>query len=332
MFKLGNYQFDKLIALAPMAGISDLPMRQLALQFGANYAPTEMVSSQTNLIGSGKSQARLQQLTGSKPVAVQIVGTCGTQMAQAAAFYVELGAEIIDINMGCPAKKVCSVQAGSALMADEKLVADILNKVVNSVAVPVTLKMRTGVDRDHKNALNIAKIAADAGIAMLCIHGRTRQDKFMYNAEYDTIANIKQQLSLPIIANGDIDSATKAAAVLAHTKADGIMIGRHARGNPWIFQQVLQQMENKPITLPTTAQIIDVFLQHIAHIHRFYGCSLGKRLARKHIGWWFMQHQILRPHFKRLKMDLFNAPTAALQYALLEQLHNLALSKRQTAI
>ena len=247
--RIGPYQINNRLILAPMAGVTDLPFRQLCKRLGAGMAVSEMVSSNSLLWGSKKTQRRASHAGEIEPKSVQIMGTEPAMMAEAAKFNADQGAQIIDINMGCPAKKVCNVLAGSALLRDEILVGRILEAVVNAVDVPVTLKIRTGWDRDNRNAVQIGQIAETAGIQALAIHGRTRADQYKGDAEYDTIAEVKQQLSIPVIANGDISTPEKARFVLDYTAADAVMIGRAAQGRPWIFREIdhfLQTGEKLP--------------------------------------------------------------------------------------
>lgn len=283
--QIGPYTLSNPYILAPMAGITDRPFRTLCKQYGAALTFTEMVATQPHLQKHRRTLQKTDYQNEPGLHAVQILGTEPEQMAQAAKVNVERGAQIIDINMGCPAKKVCSVAAGSALMRDEKRVAAILSAVVNAVEVPVTLKIRTGWDNQHKNALTIATIAEQNGIAALTIHGRTRACKFTGQAEYDTIKQVKKAVSLPIIANGDINSPQKAAFVKAYTGADAIMIGRGAQGRPWLFAQLLQAHAERP-DLDEIRQVLNT---HLEGLYSFYGNVGGVRIARKHIGWYF-QH------------------------------------------
>jgi len=285
--QIGPYKLDNRLILAPMAGITDRPFRQLCRRLGAGLAVSEMVSADTSLWGSRKSLRRLDHRGEPGPVSVQIVGTDPAKMAEAARLNVGTGAQIIDINMGCPAKKVCKVAAGSALMRDETLVGRILEHVVNAVDAPVTLKIRTGWDPDNRNALAIGHIAQESGVRALAIHGRTRADKFAGDAEYDTITAIKSVLTIPVIANGDIDSPVKAKEVLARTGADAIMIGRAAQGRPWIFDDIRQYLEKGELAPPkTTGWIASTLLEHLDELYRHYGKRHGVLVARKHIGWY----------------------------------------------
>jgi len=284
---IGPYQLENQLILAPMAGVTDRPFRQLCKRFGAGMTVSEMISSRPDLRNSRKTQLRMQHDGEAKPRSIQIAGTDPLMMAEAARFNVENGAQIIDINMGCPAKKVCSVLAGSALLKNETLVAEILESVVNAVDVPVTLKTRTGWDQNNRNVLNIAKLAENSGIQALAIHGRTRADKYMGEAEYDHIAEVKQNINIPVIANGDIDTPEKASFVLQHTGADALMIGRAAQGNPWIFQEINHFLEHgTKMAAPDKSHVRDVMLSHLTNLYAFYGEYMGIRIARKHIGWY----------------------------------------------
>lgn len=287
MVRIGPFTLTAPTVLAPMAGVTDLPFRALCRQYGAALTPSEMVTSDVRLWDSTKSRQRLRGESDESPRAVQIVGYDPAMMAEAARHQVESGAELIDINMGCPAKKVCKRAAGSALLRDEALVKAILTTVVAAVDVPVTLKIRTGWSPEERNGIVIARIAEDAGIASLAVHGRTRACRFRGEAEYDTIAAIVDTVSMPVFANGDIDSPQKAWQVLEHTGAAGIMIGRAAQGRPWLFAAVNQYLQRGTLpAAPSTAEVCTVMRGHIAEIHRFYGDYLGTRIARKHVGWY----------------------------------------------
>jgi tRNA-dihydrouridine synthase B len=270
-----------------MAGVTDRPFRKLCREFGAGLAVSEMVASNSLLYGSEKTKRRANHEGEGAPVSVQIVGADPAMLADAARYNVERGAQIIDINMGCPAKKICNVMAGSALMRDEPLVGRILETVVKAVDVPVTLKTRTGWDHGNRNVLNLARLAESAGIQALAIHGRTRSDGYSGEAEYDTIAEVKTRIGIPVIANGDITSPEKAKAVLAHTGADAVMIGRAAQGRPWIFREILHYLETGA-TLPAldAEGIRAVLRRHLADLYDFYGEYTGVRMARKHISWY----------------------------------------------
>ena len=286
-FAIGPYCVDKPVILAPMAGVTDLPFRRLCHDQGAGLVVSEMITSDVRLWNTNKSRHRLIHDAEVSPRSVQIAGGDPKMMAEAAQQNVELGAQIIDINMGCPAKKVCNKAAGSALLKDEALVREILESVVNSVSVPVTLKIRTGWSLDQKNGLAIAKMAEDIGIQALAIHGRTRECKFQGTVEYDTIAEIKQHLSIPIFANGDIKDPETAKFVKDYTKADGIMIGRAAQGRPWIFREINHYLEtNELLTPQPLLKIRELVINHVNALHQFYGDYLGVRIARKHVGWY----------------------------------------------
>ncbi len=289
--KIGPYDLPNQLILAPMAGVTDRPFRSLCLRMGAGMAVSEMVTSNKQLWNSRKTRLRLDHSGEQQPRSVQIAGTDPLQMAEAAKYNVDEGAQIIDINMGCPAKKVCNVMAGSALMKDELLVARILEAVVNAVDVPVTLKIRTGWDPENKNAVNIARIAASTGIEALAVHGRTRACAFKGAAEYATIKAVKSAVDMPVIANGDIDSPMKAREVLNQTAADGIMIGRAAQGNPWIFREIKHFLDNGDILAPPMlSEVRNVLLNHLENLYDFYGEFMGVRIARKHIGWYCKHH------------------------------------------
>ncbi len=285
--QIGSYTLNSPVLLAPMAGTSDKPFRMLCKSLGAGLTTSEMVVIQEHLLNTNKSKYRLDFEGEEAPISIQIAGSEAQELALSATKAVEYGADIIDINMGCPAKKVCNKAAGSALMQDEQLVQDILESVVAAVNVPVTLKMRTGWSVDNKNAPTIAQIAQQAGIKMLSVHGRTKEDKYNGMAEYDTIKTVVNQVDIPVIANGDITSAKKAQQVLDYTNASGVMIGRATQGNPWIFSEISHYLKTgktaSPIPLEDKKTAI---LQHIQQIHAFYGDFLGLRLARKHILWY----------------------------------------------
>lgn len=286
-FSIGPYSIESPVILAPMAGVTDLPFRHLCHAQGAGLVVSEMVTSDSRLWHTNKSRTRLIHDEEISPRSIQIAGGDPIMMAEAAQLNVQHGAQIIDINMGCPAKKVCNKSAGSALLRDEPLVRDILEAVVNRVDVPVTLKIRTGWDQEHKNGVKIAKMAQDIGIQAIAVHGRTRQCKFQGHAEYDTIAEIKQAVSIPVFANGDITDSRKAQFVKNYTKADGIMIGRAAQGRPWIFREILHFLEAGNELPPITMQEAkNTIVKHVKHLHHFYGEHMGVRIARKHLGWY----------------------------------------------
>jgi tRNA-dihydrouridine synthase B len=285
--RIGPYQIAPRVVLAPMAGVTDKPFRLLCKRLGAGLCVSEMTTSDPRFWNTAKSRHRMDHVDEPAPISVQIAGTVPEVMAEAARHNVAHGAQIVDINMGCPAKKVCNAWAGSALMRDEALVGRILDAMVRAVDVPVTLKIRTGWAADAKNALRIARIAESAGIAALAIHGRTRDQQYTGTAEYDTIAEVKAALSIPVIANGDIDSPRKAAEVLAYTGCDAVMIGRAAQGRPWIFREVAHFLATgEELPPPSLAEVRDVLLGHLEALHAFYGELSGVRIARKHLGWY----------------------------------------------
>ena len=285
--QIGSHRILSNLVVAPMAGVTDRPFRQLCKRLGAGLAVSEMVASNPALRNTGKSQRRIDHEGEVEPIVVQIAGADPGQMADAARYNVDRGAQIIDINMGCPAKKVCNVAAGSALLQNEALVSEIVERVVNAVDVPVTLKIRTGWDRQHRNAVRIARIAEDAGIAALSVHGRTRECGFVGAVEYDTIRAVKQSVSVPVTANGDVDSPEMARDVLAHTGADAVMIGRAAQGRPWIFREIRHFLDHgEKLPSPEVAEVRQLILEHLADHHAFHGEESGVRIARKHLGWY----------------------------------------------
>ncbi len=284
---IGKLQLSGNLILAPMAGITDLPFRNLCRRFGAALAVSEMISADTSLWSSKKTQTRLHHEGETPPVAIQILGADPEKLARAARINVDHGAEIIDINMGCPAKKVCKLAAGSALMRDEVLVGRILDAVVGAVEVPVTLKIRTGWDKQSINAPAIARIAENSGIQMLSVHGRTRACKFAGEAEYETIRKVKQAVSIPVVANGDIRNEKKAQQVLKFTGADAIMIGRAAQGRPWIFRHIAHYLATgEQLREPEPQWIGNLLLEHLEALYSLYGQQHGVRIARKHIAWY----------------------------------------------
>jgi tRNA-dihydrouridine synthase B len=289
--KIGPYSLPSNVVLAPMAGVTDRPFRILCRRFGAGLAASEMLSADVRLWDTPKSRRRMDHTGEPSPRVVQIAGFDPSMMAEAARRNVDAGAQIIDINMGCPAKKVCNRFAGSALLQDEELVARILHRVVGAVEVPVTLKTRTGWDRDHKNGVRIARIAEDNGIQALAIHGRTRTDLYQGNAEHETVAAIKATIKIPVFVNGDVDSPQRAKAVLEATGCDGIMIGRAAQGRPWIFDEVnffLSTGKSRPNL--ALEKVRDIMRAHLEDLYAFYGDETGVRVARKHLSWYFRQH------------------------------------------
>ena len=290
MLQIGPYKLANRVALAPMAGVTDLPFRRLCAEFGAGLVVSEMISCNPQLRDSRKTLWRSRHDGETEPRSVQIAGNNPLQMAEAAAYNVTRGAQIIDINMGCPAKKVCRKAAGSALLADEALVAEILHAVVAAVDVPVTLKIRTGSNPAQRNGVSIARLAEDAGIAALAVHGRTRACAFKGEAEYETIADIVAATDFPVFANGDIDSPETAARVIARTGAAGVMIGRAAQGRPWLCGQIAHFLDTgNTLPAPSQAQQWRIMRRHLSALHDFYGEFMGARIARKHVGW-YLQH------------------------------------------
>jgi len=285
--QIGPYQLKNNLIVAPMAVVTDRPFRMLCKRMGAGMAVSEMVASNSLLYGSAKTKRRANHEGEVNPISVQIVGADPKMLAQAARYNVDHGAQIIDINMGCPAKKICNVMAGSALMQNEKLVAEILATVVGAVDVPVTLKIRTGWDKSNRNAVNIARIAESSGIQALAIHGRTRACAYTGDAEYDTIRTVKSAVKIPIIANGDITTPEKARFVLQHTGADAVMIGRAAQGRPWLFREIAYFLNNGThLPSPHVNEIQQVLIAHVHELYSFYGEQSGLRVARKHISWY----------------------------------------------
>ena len=286
---IGPYSLPSQVLLAPMAGTSDKPFRMICRAQGAGLTTSEMVVMQNHLLNSNKSKHRLDFTSEQSPISIQIAGSEAEELAESARKAVDFGANIIDINMGCPAKKVCNKAAGSALMQNEKLVEDIIKSVVNSVDIPVTLKMRTGWNEENKNAPVIAKIAEDFGIQMLAIHGRTRSQKYNGEAEFDTVKKITKMVSIPVVANGDITSPEKAKDILDFTGADAVMLGRATQGNPWLVGQVNHFLKTGNKAEETSLdKKIPLILSHILQIHDFYGHKMGTQLSRKHIFWYSM--------------------------------------------
>ena len=322
---IGPYTFANNLALAPMAGVTDRPFRMLCRSLGAGMAASEMLTSDVRLYHTRKSRLRMDHSGEPGPRIVQIAGGDAEMMVEAARINVEHGAQIIDINMGCPAKKVCNKAAGSALMKDEALVAQILEKTVQSVSVPVTLKMRTGWSKDNKNALAIAKIAEEVGIQAVAIHGRTREEKYAGFAEYETIRGIKQQLSIPVFANGDIDSPQKALEVFELTGADGIMIGRAAQGQPWIFKEIAHYLQkNKSLPPLAISKQSAIMCAHLRDLYTFYGSEQGVRIARKHISWYCAgqakRHPELAQSLRTWRAQLVRTECSDTQISLLRDL------------
>lgn len=319
MLKIGPYEFEHNIVLAPMAGITDAVFREICRQNGASYTLAEMVASKKQLWESKKSSTRHVNLNDPEPRAIQLIGTDPQELADAAAWQVSQGAQIIDLNMGCPAKKVCSVAAGSALMSVPEKAQEIFKAVVNAVDVPVTVKTRTGTNTENKNALQMARIAEEEGLQAITIHGRTREEKFAGSAEYDTIKLVKQRVNIPVIANGDICTPEQAHFVLKYTAADGVMVGRASQGNPWIFRELNHYLKTgKHLAAPSIAEYQNTMLQHVMGLHGLYGDTLGVRIARKHVGWYAQNlpnGMMLRKNF-----NLLNSATE--QLALLEKHFN----------
>ena len=285
--RVGSRTLRNNLFVAPMAGVTDRPFRQLCKKFGAGLAVSEMVASNSLLWGSQKTLRRANHEGEVDPISVQIAGADPAMMAEAARYNVAQGAQIIDINMGCPAKKVCNAMAGSALLRDETLVARILEAVVKAVEVPVTLKFRTGWDAANRNALKVARIAEDSGIQLLSLHGRTRACGFSGRAEYDTIREVKRSTHVPVVANGDIATPEEAKQVLDHTGADGIMIGRAAQGRPWIFREIEHYLSTgERLPPPLVSEIHGVLVAHLEELYAFYGRETGVKVARKHISWY----------------------------------------------
>lgn len=325
---IGSHVLRNPVLLAPMAGVTDLPFRQLCYELGAGMVVAEMVAADPSLWNTRKSRLRRVHSGEAGPRSVQIAGAVPEQLAEAARFNVAQGAEIIDINMGCPAKKVCKRAAGSALLRDEGLVAEILRAVVVAVPVPVTLKIRTGWAPDARNGVQIARIAQDAGIAALAVHGRTRADRFNGSAEYDTIAEIVAAVRIPVFANGDIDTPEQAARVLGYTRAAGVMIGRAAQGQPWLCGQIAAHLEGREIWTPSRQERGVLMLSHLRRLHQFHGEGRGVRIARKHVGWYLgsepeIDHQWLAG-FNRVE-------SAAMQLQWIARAHELALEAGRAA-
>ena len=289
--RIGTYTLDNNLMLAPMAGVTDRPFRQLCRRLGAGLVVSEMLSSNPRVWNTAKSMQRMDHSGESGIRSVQIAGADPDLMAEAAKFNVANGAQIIDINMGCPAKKVNKKLAGSALLQYPDLVESIVRSVVDAVSVPVTLKIRTGWDTDNRNGVEIARIAQENGIQSLAVHGRTRACMYKGFAEYDTIRSIKQAVSIPVVANGDITSPEKAREVLEYTEADALMIGRGAQGNPWIFREVSHYLNTGELLAPPSLmEQHSVLKEHVTAVHAFYGAENGVRIARKHVGWYLMEH------------------------------------------
>ncbi len=328
MLQIGPHRIDSPVILAPMAGITDRPFRQLCRSLGAGLVISEMVTSDTSLWHSQKSRKRLDHQGEVGPIAVQIAGAEPAMLAHAARLNVENGAQIIDINMGCPAKKVCKKAAGSALLKDEKLVCEILTAVTSAVDVPVTLKIRTGWDEENRNATTIALIAEECGISALAIHGRTRACGFSGEAEYETIAEVVQKLRIPVFCNGDITSPLQAKDVLSYTGAQAVMIGRAAQGRPWIFREINHYLTTGEYLPPISLiEIRDILLIHLKDLADFYGEFLGARIARKHLGWYLKTipgSEYFRKKFNQLEHT-------AIQYQSVSNYFQLLIEKEEKA-
>ncbi len=303
--QIGHHKLDNNLILAPMAGVTDRPFRQLCRQWGAGAVVSEMLTADSGLWHTQKSKLRMDHTGETGVRIVQIAGADPEMMAAGAKYNQERGADVIDINMGCPAKKVCKKAAGSALLQYPELVRDILQAVVAAVSVPVTLKIRTGWDTDNRNGIQIAQIAEDAGIQALAVHGRTRACRFVGEVEYDTIRAIKQNVSIPVVANGDIDSPQKALQVLEHTQADALMIGRAAQGRPWIFREINHYLQHgELLPEPSLVEVEAIMQSHVRHLHQFYGEYMGVRIARKHFGWYLKNQgdsQTFRAQFNQIE-------------------------------
>ena len=327
-YQIGSYKLSSSLLLAPMAGITDRPYRDICRKYGAGLTSSEMITSDMSLLHTRKTQQRLPQRNEPGPRSAQIVGTEPQTMAKAAIFNVEHGADIIDINMGCPAKKVCNKAAGSALMRDTALVKQILKAVIAAVDVPVTLKIRTGWASSHRNALEVAKIAENEGIASLAVHGRTRNQAYTGFAEYETIRQIKHSLSIPILANGDIKTIEDVRFIFEYTQVDGLMLGRISHGQPWIFKEINDILTSPAPQLPIILEEkIRTALEHIDAIHRYYGTDQGVRIARKHIGWYLStlvghKQDLLKPLTKEI-FKIFSSTAQINKLAeILESLNN----------
>ncbi|MBT8115650.1 MAG: tRNA dihydrouridine synthase DusB [Arenicella sp.] len=330
--KIGSYQIANPVIAAPMAGVSDKPYRHVCREHGAGMVVSEMVTSRADLRHSAKTLFRSDLSGEPEPVVVQIVGTDPENLAAAARYNVEKGAQIIDINMGCPAKKVCKKAAGSALLENEPLVEQILKTTVAAVDVPVTVKIRTGTNPQNRNGVRIATIAEDAGVQAITVHGRTRQCRFVGEIEYDTIAQIKNAVSIPVVANGDIDSPEKALQVMQYTNADAVMVGRAAQGRPWLFAQIAAYLnDGKHLAKPNAAARATTILAHLQEVHRFYGNRLGVKLARKHIKWYLQHWEQPMDALQRAELTTTEDPFQ--QLSLLQQFlsHNLTTNSALAA-
>ncbi len=327
-FRIGPWTVASRALLAPMAGVTDRPFRILCRRFGAGLAASEMITADQRLWHTTKTRQRMNHEGEPEPRVVQLAGNDPVQLADAARANVELGAQIIDINMGCPAKKVFGKACGSALLADPPLVGRILEAVTRAVEVPVTVKIRTGIDRSHVNAVEISRIATESGVRAIAVHGRTRADFYEGDAEYETIRDICAAAKIPVIANGDIDSAEKAGRVLDFTHADGVMIGRGAHGSPWIFRDVNSFLETGEIPAPLLrTQVRDIILEHVTTLYAFHGETAGVRIARKHLGWYCQQHtdtENFRPELMAAESSSVQAAVVAArfgQWAMEDEAH-----------
>lgn len=332
MLKIGPYQFDNPLVLAPMAGVTDAVYRKLCRDNGAAYTLAEMVASKKSLWDSKKSSTRHVDLNDPEPRAVQLIGTDPAELAEAAAWQESQGAQIIDLNMGCPAKKVCTVAAGSALMGEPEKVEQIFKSVLDAVTTPVTVKIRTGTDSENKNALQIARIAEQSGLSAVSIHGRTRADKFQGQAEYSTIKSVKEALSIPVIANGDICTPEQARFVLEYSGVDGIMIGRASQGYPWIFREVNHYLKHaKKMPNATLEEFYQTIQQHLMALYELYGVEHGVRIARKHIGWYAQNlSQLLAPtECTALRRSFNQLQTAPEQQQLIIDFFEHAFQRRE---
>lgn len=314
--KIGNQTIANRLIVAPQAGVTDNPFRRLCKQFGAGHAVSEMMTADSTLFARQKTLFRANFEGEIAPISAQIAGSDPIKLAEAARYQVQNGAAIVDINMGCPAKKVCKKLAGSALLQDEDLVKRLLEATVNAVDVPVTLKTRLGYENGKENILRVAQMAQEAGIAAIAIHGRTREDKYLGTARYELIAEVKKRLTIPVIVNGDIDSPQKALSVYEQTGADGIMIGRAAQGQPWIFRDIVHYLQTgEPLPSPSIEELRDIVLSHLQEIYRFYGEYSGCRIARKHIAWYTTGIA----HSNEFRQAMYQEDSTAGQFAVVER-------------
>lgn len=314
--KIGNQTIANRLIVAPQAGVTDNPFRRLCKQFGAGHAVSEMMTADSTLFARQKTLFRANFEGEIAPISAQIAGSDPIKLAEAARYQVQNGAAIVDINMGCPAKKVCKKLAGSALLQDEDLVKRLLEATVNAVDVPVTLKTRLGYENGKENILRVAQMAQEAGIAAIAIHGRTREDKYLGTARYELIAEVKKRLTIPVIVNGDIDSPQKALSVYEQTGADGVMIGRAAQGQPWIFRDIVHYLQTgEPLPSPSIEELRDIVLSHLQEIYRFYGEYSGCRIARKHIAWYTTGIA----HSNEFRQAMYQEDSTVGQFAVVER-------------